>query len=217
MTRLRIKICGVTREADAVEAAEQGADALGLNFYARSPRCIDRQKAAAILKELPPFVEPVALFVNQACRAIRDQLQGLDPIRTIQWHGENLDCTDLASYRYILAFPVRDEASLGAILDFVRRARSVGSPPAAILVDAAVPGAYGGTGQKAPWKLLADFRPEVPLILAGGLTPDNVAEAVRLVRPYAVDVASGVESAPGVKDAELMRRFIGNALAAAAP
>ena len=116
----------------------------------------------------------------------------------------------------IVAFVVRDQNSLQDIAGYLHRSRTLGQVPDAILVDAHVPGQYGGTGRVAPWDLLADFRPGVPLILAGGLTPDNVAEAVRIVRPYGVDVASGVEQQPGVKDAEKMRRFIGNAREAAA-
>ena len=105
---------------------------------------------------------------------------------------------------------------LQGIARYLDRCRSLELLPAAVLVDAHVSGQYGGTGQTLPWDLLADFRPGVPLILAGGLTPENVAEAVRLVRPYAVDVASGVELSPGRKDAEKMRRFIGSAREAAA-
>jgi phosphoribosylanthranilate isomerase len=103
---------------------------------------------------------------------------------------------------------VRDAASLDQITACLDLLRAAGAAPAAILVDAHVPGQYGGTGQTAPWHLLADFQPGVPLILAGGLTPDNVAEAIRIVRPYAVDVASGVESSPGKKDPDKLRRFI---------
>ena len=116
----------------------------------------------------------------------------------------------------ITAFGVKDRASLSEVNRYLDTARSGGRAPSAVLVDAQVPGQYGGTGQVAPWHLLAEFRPPEPVILAGGLTPDNVAEAIRLVRPYAVDVAGGGESAPGRKDPEKMRRFIGNAHEAAA-
>lgn len=109
---------------------------------------------------------------------------------------------------WVPAFALKDESSLAAIATFLDRCRSAGVLPLAILVDAHVPGAFGGTGQIAPWHLLRDFMPGVPLILAGGLTPDNVAEAVRQVQPFMVDVASGVESSPGRKDAERMKRFI---------
>lgn len=213
---MRIKICGLTNVADAVLAAELGADALGLNFYPPSKRFLAPATALAILRELPPFVTPVGLFVNQSCTAILDWLSAhqLDLLRTLQLHGDTLEPTPAGAYRFIPAFAVRDRLSLQQIENYLHLCRQQGTLPTAILVDAAVPGEYGGTGQVAPWHLLADFRPGVPLILAGGLTPDNVAEAIRLVRPHAVDVASGVESSPGRKDKEKMQRFISQARAA---
>ena len=165
MHPLRIKVCGVTNEADARHAALHGADAVGLNFYPGSPRCVDPGTAGFILRELPPFVEAVGVFV---------ELPG-GPLRT-------------------------------------RSARVLGS----LGHQASRSFTRGGTGKTAPWRLLAGFDPGVPVILAGGLTPDNVAEAVRLVRPYGVDVASGVEHSPGHKDPDKVRRFIDNARAAAA-
>src|SRR5262249_34324083 len=137
-------------------------------------------------------------------------------IRTIQWYGKQRELCDAYPFQVIHCFPVRDPQSLRDITSYVELCRSLGQTPPAVLVDAAVPGQHGGTGQTLPWSLLADFRPGVPLILAGGLTPDNVAEAIRIVRPYGVDVASGVEAAPGRKDAEKMRRFIANAREASA-
>jgi phosphoribosylanthranilate isomerase len=200
--RVRIKICGITNPADAEEAAAVGVDAIGLNFYPQSPRCVTVATAREILKVLPPFVEPVALFVNQPLEDVERFTETLS-IRTVQLHGTPPTSLPLGSKRWILAVAVRDADSLqeiGATLAKV--------PASAILVDAHVPGLFGGTGQTAPWQLLADYRPSVPLILAGGLTPENVAEAVSIVRPYAVDVAGGVESSPGKKDREKMRRFV---------
>ncbi len=199
---VRIKICGITQPADAERAAMLGADAIGLNFYAKSPRCIDHATARSILRALPPFVEPVALFVNESLEQAQKIALDLN-IRTIQMHGDCLELLPAAGVHWIPAFSVRHPASLDTIDAYLTRAT-----PAAILVDAHVPGMFGGTGQVAPWQLLAAYRPSVPLILAGGLTPDNVAAAIRTVRPYAVDVASGVESRPGHKDADKMRRFI---------
>jgi phosphoribosylanthranilate isomerase len=213
---LRIKICGVTTEADGRQAALLGADAIGLNFFPKSPRCVDRQTAHFILRELPPFVDPVAVFTQTHLRRVFEALNQLGGIRTIQWHGERRELSDTFPFRLISAFPVSEQRHLIEITRYLETCRGTGQLPTAILIDGRVPGQYGGTGVPAPWKLLADFRPEVPLILAGGLTPDNVAEAVRIVRPYAVDVASGVEASPGHKDPEKMRRFIGNALEAAA-
>ena len=213
---LRIKICGVTNAADARGAAALGADAVGLNFYPQSPRHVDPATAAAILGDLPPFVEPVALFVNEPWPRVQRTLAALGRVRTVQGYGSNRDCDGPLPFALIPSFSVRDADSLAEITQYLERRRDAGHLPAAVLVDAFVPGLHGGTGHTAPWRLLADFRPEVPLILAGGLTPENVAEAVRVVRPYAVDVASGVEGSPGRKDLEKIRRFIDNARTAAA-
>ena len=215
-SHLRIKICGITTVEDALEAARLGADAIGLNFYPQSPRHVDLAVAERVLRQLPPFVEPVALFVNQPLRQIVQTLQPLGRIRTIQCYGEPRELTDPYPFQLIPAFNVRDASSLLEITRYLDLCRGLGRLPAAILADASVPGQFGGTGHTAPWNLLADFRPGLPLILAGGLTPENVAEAVRIVRPYAVDVASGVESSPGCKDPEKIQRFIENAREAAA-
>jgi phosphoribosylanthranilate isomerase len=212
-TRLRVKICGVTSAADALLAARLGADAVGLNFYPPSPRYVEPAAAGHILRALPPFVEPVGVFANEPLQRSCHGLQSLGGIRTLQWHGGAHEVYDVAPYRLIPAFAVRDETSLTEITRYVEACRARGHPPAAVLVDAHVPGTPGGTGQRAPWRLLTGFDAGVPLILAGGLTPENVAEAVAVVRPYAVDVASGVESSPGRKDEEKVRRFIANARA----
>jgi phosphoribosylanthranilate isomerase len=209
---VRIKICGVTTIADARLAADLGADAIGLNFYSQSPRCISLGVAHQIIAALPAFVEPVALFVNESLQHAQETALGLR-IRTVQLHGAPMPIPVALHTHLIPAFPVHDLTSLQTIIDYVAQ-----SPPAfkpsAILVDAHVPGMHGGTGKTAPWHLLANFDPGVPVILAGGLNPDNVADAIRIVRPYAVDAASGVESSPGRKDADKLRRFIENARAA---
>jgi phosphoribosylanthranilate isomerase len=204
---LRIKICGVTTAADAEQAARLGADAVGLNFFARSPRFVSEGRAREIVAALPAFVEPVGLFVNEDFASIH-AAAGRLALRTLQLHADRQALLPRDEYRYVIAFAVRDAASLGAIDAYLDSCRRDGRLPAALLLDAHVPGAYGGTGRTAPWDLLAGYRPGVPLILAGGLTPDNVGAAIRRVRPYAVDVASGVESSPGVKDTDKMRRFI---------
>jgi phosphoribosylanthranilate isomerase len=209
---LRVKICGITDPAAGRHAAMCGADAVGLNFYAASPRHVDRAAADRILRELPPFVDPVGVFVKPSLEDVFQTMR----IQTIQTYGTPPEWALVLPGRLIPAFAVRDATSLTEIQAYVNICRGHGALPAAILVDAAVPGQYGGTGQTAPWDLLADFQPGVPLILAGGLNPDNVAEAVRRVRPYGVDVASGVESAPGRKDPDKVRRFIANAREAAA-
>jgi phosphoribosylanthranilate isomerase len=185
MARVRVKICGVTSETDALAAVEAGADAIGFNFYLRSPRFIPEEKAARIMRLLPPFVDPVALFANDLFANILAQVRRLPSIVTIQVHGDVLAPCPVEPYRFVPAFAVQNEDSLTRITAYLERCRHEGQLPAAILVDAHVPGMYGGTGQTAPWQLLADFTPGVPMILAGGLTAENVVQAVRIVRPYA--------------------------------
>ncbi|MGF1578636.1 MAG: phosphoribosylanthranilate isomerase [Gemmataceae bacterium] len=205
---MRIKICGLTNVADARVAAELGADAIGLNFYPKSKRSIDESTAAMILKEMPAFVDPVALFVNESIPEVVARVRRLEGIRTVQLHGDDLEVVPNLAYSFIPAFSVRDEASLSMVDAYLVRCRENGRLPTAVLLDAHVPGEYGGTGQTAPWDVLAKYSCEVPIILAGGLTPENVADAVRIVKPYGVDVASGVELTPGKKDHEKMREFI---------
>jgi phosphoribosylanthranilate isomerase len=205
---LRIKICGITNEADARLAGLYGADAVGINFATESPRRVDRNTATFILRELPPFVEPVGVFVNRPLKEIYQYLQPLGRVLSIQWHGSNRELADTFPFRLIAAFPVRDAQSLADVERYLEMSKTMGRLPDAVLLDGHADGQHGGTGQTAPWQLLKGFRPGVPVILAGGLTPENVGEAVRAVQPYAVDVASGVEASPGVKDAEKMRRFI---------
>jgi len=209
----RIKICGITNEADARLVAELGADAIGLNFYAGSPRHVQLNAVEGILRVLPPFLEPVGVFVNQPLRQVFETLNRIGRIRTIQWYGDKPELCDTYPFQLIPTFPVRDQDSLGTITEYLELCRGLRKLPAAIAVDARAPGQYGGTGRSIPRDLLAAFQPGVPLVLAGGLTPENVAEAIRIVRPYAVDVATGVEHQPGKKDPELVRRFIDNARA----
>ncbi len=205
-----VKICGITRVEDAVAAARFGADFVGLNFYPGSPRCISEGQARLIMQALPANVTPVALFVNEAWEDIRERAERLG-IKTVQVHGDKVEQPPFASLEWILTTSVKDQSSLA---DFARQVLSSLSHgegtvfPRAVLFDAHVPGTYGGTGQTAPWNLVLRSRWDGRIILAGGLTPDNVAEAIRIVHPWAVDVASGVESAPGIKDHDKMRRFI---------
>jgi phosphoribosylanthranilate isomerase len=206
---VRIKICGVTTADDARLAAEAGADAIGLNFYPPSPRSVLPSQAMAIIRVLPPFTAPVGVFVGQPLRqvcAIAYQL-GLRAVQTY----DSPPGEDTFPFAHIPAFRVRERADLDAIRRFVADATAANVRLSAILVDARVEGQYGGTGHKAPWPLLRGFDVGVPLILAGGLTPDNVDEAIATVRPWGVDVASGVERSAGVKDWELVRRFIAQA------
>jgi phosphoribosylanthranilate isomerase len=206
--RCRIKICGVTTVDAALDAVRAGADAIGLNFYPKSPRVVAEFMACEILAALPPFVEPVMLSVEESWDVALARRARLRGVRTIQRHDAE-PCLPGADIRWIPAFGIRHEGSLDAIRTLLARCRAYDDPlPAAIMVDAAVPGQHGGTGQTLPWDVLDGFDVGLPLILAGGLTPENVGEAVKRVRPFAVDVASGVESRPGVKDFDRMRRFV---------
>lgn len=210
---LRIKICGVTTPADARFAADAGADAVGLNFYPQSPRFLAPSQAAAITRALPAFTSAVGVFVGMELRrvcAIAFQLG----LRGVQTYDEHPPAEDTFPFAHVPAFRVKDAADLDAVRRFVDAAAALGRAPAAVLIDSHVPGQMGGTGHVAPWELLRGFDAGVPLVLAGGLTPENVAEAVAVVRPWGVDVASGVERAPGVKDPDKVTRFVKNARSA---
>ncbi len=210
---VRIKICGVTTPADARFAAEAGADAVGLNFYPQSPRYVTPQQAAAMVRALPAFTSAVGVFVEMPLRqvcAVAFQLG----LRGVQTYDEQPPGEDTFPFAHVPAFRVKDTAGLDLIRRFVDTAMSLGRAPAAVLIDSFVPGQMGGTGHVAPWELLKGFDVGVPIILAGGLTPDNVARAVALVRPWGVDVASGVERAPGVKDPDKVALFVKNARSA---
>ena len=214
MHSLRVKICGVTSPADVEACAAAGADAVGVNFHPGSKRYVDPRASQPLLRSIPPLMAGVGVFVGLPIRQITALAYQLG-LRGVQVHGDTREVADPFPFSLIAAFRVRDRQSLAAIDAYLEDCRATGQLPAAILVDAYVEGQEGGTGQTAPWDLLADYKPGVPLILAGGLTPDNVGEAIRVVRPDGVDVASGVESAPGKKDPDKVRRFVAAARAAA--
>jgi len=200
--RTRIKICGLTREADVAAAAEAGADAVGFVLYAKSPRHVGLARAAELARGLPPFVTPVCLFVNATADEIAAACAAI-PQAALQFHGDETPAAcDAAGRPYLRA--VRMAPGLD-LLDCAYR-----FPHAqALLLDAAVDG-YGGGGMVFDWSLIpaslpADVRSR--LVLSGGLSPANVIDGVLHARPFAVDVSSGVESAKGIKDALLMRRF----------
>ena len=203
-SRTRIKICGLTREADVEAAVDAGADALGFNLYAKSPRCVSLDRAASLARRLPPFVTPVLLFVNAAAADIVAAAAAI-PHAVLQFHGDETpaEC-DAAGRPYLRAVRMAPGVDL---LDCAHRY----SNAQALLLDAAVDGyGYGGGGKVFDWSLIpADLPPDVAsrLVLSGGLNPANVIDGVLHARPFAVDVSSGVESAKGIKDAALMRRF----------
>ena len=197
---VKVKICGITSLEDALAAVEAGADALGFVFYPASPRHIFPEQAAEIIRSLPPFVQTVGLFVDEdlaTVNTIADEC-GLD---VIQLHGEETPayCASVRR-RIIKAFRVRDITALDSVLQY---------HCSGYLLDAWSPTSLGGTGQTFNWEIAAEaVNRGHRILLAGGLTPDNVAEAVKRVQPYAVDVSSGVECSPGRKDADKVRMFI---------
>lgn len=198
---IKIKICGITNTDDALAAADAGADALGFNFYKKSPRYIEPQKAAEIIASLPPFVLPVGIFVNEREERIRD-VQAITGVKVLQFHGdESAEFCERFQFgdRIIKAFQVKDRESLKQMAHY---------RVSAFLLDSYKEGMRGGTGESFDWHLAVVAKTFGRIILAGGLTPDNVAEAVRLVQPYAVDVAGGVEKAKGLKDHAVLRKFI---------
>jgi phosphoribosylanthranilate isomerase len=198
--RTRIKICGITRPEDARMAAESGADAIGLVFYAPSPRCISPEQARAIIAAVPPFVTVVGLFVDPAPDEVKSVLR-LCSLGLLQFHGDEApDFCRGFGLPYIKAARVRADADLVQYLSRYHAAQGW-------LLDAYHEQFYGGTGEAFDWKLIPRDLAR-PLILSGGLTPDNVGSAVRQVRPWAVDVSSGVEAAKGVKDAAKIAAFI---------
>jgi phosphoribosylanthranilate isomerase len=198
--RTRIKICGITRPEDAVTAARLGADAIGLVFYTPSPRAVTLLQARAIAAVLPPFVSIVALFVDADARAVRAALESL-PIGLLQFHGDEPPEACRAYGRpYIKALPMADGIDVHAQAE--RYADAAG-----LLLDTWHPKLRGGSGEPFDWARVPR-RLHLPVILAGGLRPENVAAAVAQARPYGVDVSSGVESAKGIKDAARMAAFI---------
>jgi phosphoribosylanthranilate isomerase len=196
---VRVKICGITSMEDALQAVQAGADALGFVFYEKSPRYLPPERAASIISVLPPFVQVVGLFVNAEAGFVNDTADRCR-LDLVQLHGdEPPDYCELIRRRVIKAFRVKDITSLDPVRNY-----SI----AGILLDAFSPKAYGGTGLTFNWEVAQEAGQYGPVILAGGLTPENVRQAVERVNPYGVDVSSGVETALGRKDPEKVREFI---------
>jgi phosphoribosylanthranilate isomerase len=197
---VRIKICGITNQEDALLAAELGAHALGFIFAAQSPRKVAPEAAREIIQQLPPFVVTVGVFVNEEAATVRDLAAraGLD---WVQLHGAETPeyCRSLGR-RVMKAFRIRDEKSFENLQDYRGAVQ-------AFLLDTYKKGQAGGTGEAFDWELARKAKGYGPIVLAGGLTPANVAQAIKVAQPQAVDVASGVEAAPGKKDPEKLRAF----------
>lgn len=198
--RTRVKICGITRTGDADAAARLGADAIGLVFYPPSPRAVDLEQARALLQGLPPLVTVVGLFVDAPAQWVRDVLARVR-LDLLQFHGDEQPdwCTQF-ELPYIKAVPMREGVDVAAAATRYASAQ-------ALLLDTYSAAVAGGTGTAFDWSRVPREL-ALPLMLAGGLTPENVAQAVRQVRPYAVDVSGGVEAAKGLKDAVKLAQFI---------
>ena len=197
---VKVKICGITNLEDALDAIALGADALGFVFYARSPRRVTPEQAAAIITRLPPFVAKVGVFVDEKL----DRVQGIMNLCSLdyaQLHGSESPeyCKALGQQRAIKAFRVKDGINLEQFSAY---------KVSAILLDSYNPNMFGGTGRAFNWELAARVARSNCVILSGGLTPQNVAEAINKVNPYAVDVSSGVEASPGKKDYAKLKAFI---------
>jgi phosphoribosylanthranilate isomerase len=198
----RVKVCGITNLEDALAALEAGAELLGFNFYARSPRYVTPAEARRVVERLPEGVECVGVFVNEAAPAEVERVAREAGVGAVQLHGDESAefCGALRGFKTIKALRVAPDFKVEDAAAY---------PTDAVLLDAYVAGVWGGTGHTFDWALARRTREAVPrLFLAGGLKPENVAEAVAAVRPYAVDVCSGVETAPGRKSLPLMRRFV---------
>ena len=196
----RIKVCGITREADVEVAVRAGVDAIGLNFHEPSPRAVDAVRAASLLREIPPFVASVGLFVNLPAARLEGLLEAV-PLAMLQFHGDEDEAYCRRWARpYLKVLRMREDLDVEAAL---------GAWPSAagVLLDAYRKGVPGGTGETFDWDRIPVRRPR-PLVLAGGLVPENVEAAILAVRPDAVDVAGGVEHAPGIKDAARMAAFV---------
>jgi phosphoribosylanthranilate isomerase len=198
----KVKICGLTRPGDAELAVDSGAWALGLNFSAQSTRRVDVDTAAEIATAHRRRCEVAGVFVNAPLEEVLATAESV-PLTILQFHGDEgpAYCGEAArrtGLKVAKALPARDAHAVRALSAYKTDFH---------LLDAYVPGSYGGTGERFDWELATAHPGRPPLILAGGLTPDNVGEAVAMVRPFAVDVSSGVEASPGVKDSDRMRRF----------
>lgn len=202
--RTRVKICGITRQQDALAAVNAGADAIGLVFYPPSPRAIDAQTAAQICRALPPLVDKVGLFVNASVSEVEQVLAAV-PLSLIQFHGdETPEFCEQFGKTYIKAVRLADA---GEARQQALDAIAAHSNAAGVLIDSYKPGTPGGTGTTFDWSTLPDTITQ-PIILAGGLSAENVSVAIDTVQPYAVDVSSGVEAEPGIKDSARIDAFM---------
>ena len=199
----KIKICGITNIEDALAAAEYGADALGFIFYPKSPRAVSKESARSIISELPPFISTVGVFVNENSEHINDVVS-YTGINTVQLHGTEPPEKCTSYNKVIKAFGIKQLSDIGQLEQY--------NMVSAFLLDTYAPDSHGGTGQIFNWEIAVEAKKDGRIILAGGLDPENIGDAIRTVRPYGVDVSSGVEGpVKGKKDLNKLRSFIYNA------
>ncbi len=196
---MRVKICGITNIEDALKVVYYGAWAVGFVFYKKSPRYVSPSKARKIIEALPPFVTPVGVFVDQSEKAVKD-VCGFTRIKTVQFHGEEspLYCKRFGSYKIIKAFRVSSFIDIQRISKY-----KVDS----YLFDTYTEEEKGGSGKPFDWDILNHYKFEKPVILSGGLNANNIKQALKILNPYAIDVSSGVEKSPGIKDPKQIRSF----------
>jgi phosphoribosylanthranilate isomerase len=201
--RTRVKICGITRKQDAQVAVDAGVDAVGLVFYEKSPRFVSKAQAAEISQLIPAFISRVALFKDADENIVQSVLQQVE-IDLIQFHGsETVDFCEQFDRPYIKALGMNSaECDVNYLISSAKKYQSA----KALLLDGHAPGEAGGTGETFDWSSIAEINK--PVVLAGGLTADNVKQAIEIVHPFAVDVSSGVESSPGIKDKEKVAAFM---------
>lgn len=199
MSCLKVKICGITRLQDALDACERGADILGFNFVPASPRYLNPYTAREIISGLPPFVVAMGVFADEDPGTVNELARFLD-LGAIQLHGsEDASYAGRIERPVVKALRVAEPADLEKVDEF---------DISAYLLDSRIDGILGGSGKTFPWRVAEDFCGRHRVFAAGGLTPDNVGDAVRVLKPYGVDTASGVETSPGIKDPVLVDRFI---------
>lgn len=200
MNQVRVKICGVRSLEEAEAAVEAGADALGFNFWPRSPRYIGPDAARSVIRQISPLVPAIGVFVNEDPLRIAEIVSDAG-LNAVQLHGDETPefCAGLGLIKIIKAIRVAGDFDSASINRY---------PVSAILLDTSVKGSYGGTGKRFDWSVAIEAKRYARIILAGGLTVENVAEAIKSVNPFAIDVCSGVESEPGRKDIDKLRRFM---------
>jgi phosphoribosylanthranilate isomerase len=208
-TDVKVKVCGLTRVSDVLACAEAGVDWIGLNFHPASPRRVEMSRAANLIAALPAPMEAVGLFVDRPPAEVAEVASRLG-LRIVQLHGQESP-EDILALRHLVtvrAFRLGDVASIAQMTSYLDRCRALGRSPDAVLIDGYRPGHAGGTGRLIAADVLDALPPTPRLILAGGLTPGNVAAGVARVGPWMVDVSSGVESVPGLKDPSLIAAFV---------